>query len=637
MAAPVVQAVSLAANGANATSHTLSFPTGTAVGNLLVAFAVWDSQQVFSYKSNPNIVWPDDWNYLFQNWTSSAPGANYPKGAAYWKVATASDVSAGSVVITSDEAQKSAYVVLRITGQRVGSTPVLWTSFNPQTGGSEDFLSLRFTGWRNGTATVTIASPFTGLQQVNDGDATGGVGIAFAKYTYTGVMHPSGGGWTYTPSGTDGSGRPLPYAVGEALTILAPHTIAEPAPLTVNEVYHQAWPVLKEQSGAFTEDFWERSPLNTSSTEAPDPDYPEVLASESIKTALDSGGRHVLTGDWDTSHPNDWVVTGAALFEIGPEGAAPGNPLAGTGSGASRVPIGGWFNAKECRWTFDQQLVSTLWPEAWGNNYPLTYLYGWSWELDWDAEPSQSASYGYGPVKYSQLYLYYNVGIGGGDWMEISVSPFPMSRAQWEGKRVRFILEWRCGTITWSPPGANYATADDVGNIASDGHIKLSVMDLDTSVTTVVHDLRGIPLVLDGWQGVGEPDINYACGIALGYFSMIGPNERTIVEAWGLPAPPPPASTGIRVWALEVHPTKLSDVEVVAGQVKSGQVVTYRVRATGRQDDPAEGELIEWAVSGAGTLLTAQSRTNATGYATAKVQYGVDETGNSVVEATLAC
>lgn len=93
----------------------------------------------------------------------------------------------------------------------------------------------------------------------------------------------------------------------------------------------------------------------------------------------------------------------------------------------------------------------------------------------------------------------------------------------------------------------------------------------------------------------------------------------------------------IRIWSLEVHPTILLVPEVFKGEVKSGQVVTYRVKVTGDQDDPAEGELINWLVTGAGLLLTAQSKTDADGYATALVQYGLAEVGPSTVGATLTC
>lgn len=93
----------------------------------------------------------------------------------------------------------------------------------------------------------------------------------------------------------------------------------------------------------------------------------------------------------------------------------------------------------------------------------------------------------------------------------------------------------------------------------------------------------------------------------------------------------------IRIWSLEVEPAILSDITVFEGTVKSGQVVTYRVRVTGAQDDPAEGELVAWTLNGAGLLLDLQSAADAQGFATARVQYLVGETGLSVLEASVLC
>ena len=98
-----------------------------------------------------------------------------------------------------------------------------------------------------------------------------------------------------------------------------------------------------------------------------------------------------------------------------------------------------------------------------------------------------------------------------------------------------------------------------------------------------------------------------------------------------------PWEYAVRVWSLEVHPTILTDPVAFIGTPKSGQVVTYRVRLTGAQNDPAAGEFVNWWVTGAGTLLDLQSTTDANGYATARVQYQVGETGESVVEASVAC
>jgi hypothetical protein len=94
----------------------------------------------------------------------------------------------------------------------------------------------------------------------------------------------------------------------------------------------------------------------------------------------------------------------------------------------------------------------------------------------------------------------------------------------------------------------------------------------------------------------------------------------------------------LRIWSLEVEPTTVSPVEVAGGTVKSGQVVTYRVQVTGAQNDPAEGELVDWTLEGAGTLLDPQSKTDVDGYAITKVQYPVVEIeGSSVITASVTC
>jgi hypothetical protein len=92
-----------------------------------------------------------------------------------------------------------------------------------------------------------------------------------------------------------------------------------------------------------------------------------------------------------------------------------------------------------------------------------------------------------------------------------------------------------------------------------------------------------------------------------------------------------------RVWSLEVEPAVLSAPAIVGGIVRSGQIVTYRVQLMGADNDPAEDELIDWAVTGAGVLLDVQTKTDANGYATTRVQYRVGETGDSTVTASVAC
>lgn len=93
----------------------------------------------------------------------------------------------------------------------------------------------------------------------------------------------------------------------------------------------------------------------------------------------------------------------------------------------------------------------------------------------------------------------------------------------------------------------------------------------------------------------------------------------------------------INVWSLEVDPTILTIPKPIIGSSKSGQVVTYQTQLTGDSKDGAEGELVNWSLSGVGMLLDAQTKTDVNGYATARVVYGLAETGSSTVIASVLC
>lgn len=101
---------------------------------------------------------------------------------------------------------------------------------------------------------------------------------------------------------------------------------------------------------------------------------------------------------------------------------------------------------------------------------------------------------------------------------------------------------------------------------------------------------------------------------------------------------PPTTYEQLRIWSTEVEPAVLSPVEILRGELKSGQVVTYRVKVTGDKAEPCEDETVNWTITrDLGTLLDFQSKTDKEGYATTRVQYGVGESGLSYVEASLAC
>jgi hypothetical protein len=90
---------------------------------------------------------------------------------------------------------------------------------------------------------------------------------------------------------------------------------------------------------------------------------------------------------------------------------------------------------------------------------------------------------------------------------------------------------------------------------------------------------------------------------------------------------------------LEVIPTTLTDpVAVDATECKGGHVATYMVQAKGDKADLCVGEHIEWEiVSGPGVLLDTQSVTGDDGKAYARVRYGVYDSGNMVIKASLTC
>lgn len=121
------------------------------------------------------------------------------------------------------------------------------------------------------------------------------------------------------------------------------------------------------------------------------------------------------------------------------------------------------------------------------------------------------------------------------------------------------------------------------------------------------------------------PQVGLTCNL----FTYV-PEHNVFVSGYSVPHQ-------IIIWAFEVRPTVLNPVEVVSGVVKSGQVVTYRTRVLGDQVDPAEGELVNWELEGSGTLLDLQSKADANGYATTRVEYGLAETGPSTVKANVVC
>lgn len=93
----------------------------------------------------------------------------------------------------------------------------------------------------------------------------------------------------------------------------------------------------------------------------------------------------------------------------------------------------------------------------------------------------------------------------------------------------------------------------------------------------------------------------------------------------------------MRIFSLEVEPSVISEPVVIRGQSKAGHVATYQVRVTGKHNDPCPDELLDWTILGSGRLEHPQSSTDKDGYATMKVIYGLDDTGDTTVKVSLRC
>ena len=96
-------------------------------------------------------------------------------------------------------------------------------------------------------------------------------------------------------------------------------------------------------------------------------------------------------------------------------------------------------------------------------------------------------------------------------------------------------------------------------------------------------------------------------------------------------------SAYLYVWALEKIPVAVSAPTLIAGEATEGKIATYRVQVTGDFGEVVEHELVNWTVTGVGTMVDAQSETDEDGYAIARVRYGVGDVGDSTVRGTVRC
>lgn len=168
MAAPLVEASTSSQEGSDATSHTVSFPTGIVSGDLLVCLFATDS-------GDPASSFPSGWT-RFKNLVESAGACSLE---AWWKEADGTE--SGSFTVTTTNSEESAHAVYRISGAALEAPEVsTGTEGNSQTadadsltpsGGSDDYLWVAATG---GDRVGLAASAPTNYSNFHT-EATGGI------------------------------------------------------------------------------------------------------------------------------------------------------------------------------------------------------------------------------------------------------------------------------------------------------------------------------------------------------------------------------------------------------------------------------------------------------------------------------
>lgn len=91
----------------------------------------------------------------------------------------------------------------------------------------------------------------------------------------------------------------------------------------------------------------------------------------------------------------------------------------------------------------------------------------------------------------------------------------------------------------------------------------------------------------------------------------------------------------LNIWSLDVIPTTISAVQLIAGSTGQGQVATYQVKVTGDQGEACDGVVVQWSNSGSGSLLQNTSVTDENGYAECQVQFALGVTGQATLTATV--
>lgn len=218
---PAVETTASGIQNTDATSHSITLPSGIVVGDLLLV--------VFSVDNNPTVtvntgVSGSNWTKLGQDNEGSDV-----TGAIFWKIAEGSDV----LTLTTSSSQQSTHISYRISGGTTfevtgtsanddqnatnppdhtpptGSAPYLWiatasrNSSSIHTGAPINFSGLLTqAGGSSGASTSTATRNFTGTNQ-NPGTFSGGGDVEWVAYTlsvysteptYTPISYPQGAG-----------------------------------------------------------------------------------------------------------------------------------------------------------------------------------------------------------------------------------------------------------------------------------------------------------------------------------------------------------------------------------------------------------------------------------------------------------
>ena len=93
----------------------------------------------------------------------------------------------------------------------------------------------------------------------------------------------------------------------------------------------------------------------------------------------------------------------------------------------------------------------------------------------------------------------------------------------------------------------------------------------------------------------------------------------------------------LTVWSLYVFPTQVTAPVLLNGSTAQGGIGTYQTQVLGAQGEVCVGQLVNWSITGAGTLLDQQTTTDSNGNATARVLFGAGDTGQVDVTAEVTC